>query len=132
MATLFTKIIDGEIPGTFIYQDDVCVAFLTIEPQTDGHALVVPREEIDQWTDLDQKTLHHLMAVAQRIGKAQQQIWNPERIGLQIEGYGVPHVHLHVWPTWSTADFDVANVHKDVSAETLEQNAQKIKAALKS
>ncbi|MFT4245692.1 MAG: HIT family protein [Micrococcaceae bacterium] len=130
MATLFTKIINGEIPGNFIYKDDVCVAFLTIEPQTDGHAMVVPREEVNHWTDLEAKTLGHLMEVAKKVGKAQKEIWNPTRIGIMIEGYGVPHVHVHVWPTWSPADFDANNVDKNPDFDQLKENADKLTAAL--
>ena len=74
MATLFTKIINGEIPGRFVWSDETCVAFLTIEPVTHGHTMVVSREEIEQWTDADPKTWAHLQEVARIIGRAQQLI----------------------------------------------------------
>ena len=70
MATVFTRIINRELPGRFVYQDDEIVAFLTIEPMTQGHTLVVPRAEIDQWQDIDGAVFGRVMAVAQRIGKA--------------------------------------------------------------
>lgn len=105
MPTLFTRIIDGEIPARFVWRDDRCVAFLTIGPITDGHTIVVAREEIDQWTQADPGLLAHLMTVAQAIGRAQQVEWDAPRAGLMIQGFEIPHLHLHVWPTWSLADF---------------------------
>src|SRR5919206_2171534 len=70
MATVFTKIINGEIPGRFVYEDDDVVAFLTIAPITHGHTLVVPREEIDQWQDVEPAAFNQVMQVSQLIGKA--------------------------------------------------------------
>src|SRR3979409_1569868 len=70
MAAVFTKIINGELPGRFVYEDDEIVAFLTINPMTQGHTLVVPRAEIDQWQDVDSETFNRVMGVAQLIGKA--------------------------------------------------------------
>ena len=72
MSSVFTKIIEGEIPGRFVWADDVCVAFATIEPQTRGHVLVVPREEIEQWTDASEQSWAHLTSVARTIALAQQ------------------------------------------------------------
>ena len=71
MATIFTRIIDGELPGRFVWRDDVCVAFLSINPLRQGHTLVVPRAEVDHWVDLDPATTAHLMLVSQRIAQAQ-------------------------------------------------------------
>ena len=70
MATLFTRIINRELPGRFVYEDDEFVAFLTIEPMTQGHTLVVPRAEVDQWQDLDSAAFGRIMALSQRIGQA--------------------------------------------------------------
>ena len=70
MATLFTKIIDGEIPAQLVWRDEVCAAFLDIEPLTPGHALVVPRVEVDHWVDLPAGTLAHVMDVAARVARA--------------------------------------------------------------
>lgn len=70
MATLFTRIINGELPGRFIYSDELAVAFLTISPLAPGHTLVVSREEVDQWTDAGQSLLHHCLDIAQVIGIA--------------------------------------------------------------
>ena len=96
MTTLFTRILDGELPGRFVYADEVCAAFLTIAPLQPGHTLVVPRAEVDHWLDLDPETVAHLMKVAQQVGKAQQAAFSPARVGMIIAGMEVPHTHLLV------------------------------------
>jgi diadenosine tetraphosphate (Ap4A) HIT family hydrolase len=96
MSTLFTRIINGELPGRFVYTDDTVVAFLTIAPLTPGHALVVPRQEIDQWTDAPEPLLHHCLDVARRIGNAAKQAFGAPRAGVVIAGLEVPHMHIHV------------------------------------
>lgn len=132
MATLFTKIIDGEIPGRFVWSDETCVAFLTIEPLTDGHAMVVPRAEIEQWTDADDETWAHLQRVAMVIGRAQQAAWEAPRIGMLLEGLLVPHLHVHVWPTHSADDFNPHAPMQDVSDERFEDAAERLRARLRS
>ena len=86
MATIFTRIINGELPGRFVYEDDEFVAFLTIEPMTQGHTLVVPRAEIDQWQDVDAAVFARCMAVSQRIGRAVTKAFGAQRAGLLIAG----------------------------------------------
>lgn len=130
MATLFTKIIDGEIPGTFVHQDEKCVAFLDVAPMTEGHVMVVPREEISHWIDADQDLLDHLMAVARSIGRAQEAALDCERIGLLVVGYEVPHLHIHVLPTNSMDDFDISDRAPMQTPEQLEGPAEKIRRAL--
>lgn len=130
MATVFTKIINGEIPGRFVYEDDEIVAFLTIEPMTQGHTLVVPRAEIDNWQDVDRETFGRVMAVAQLIGKAVCRAFNTKRSGVIIAGLEVPHLHVHVFPTRSLSDFGFANVDRNPSPESLDEAQAKIKAAL--
>lgn len=130
MSTLFTRIIAGEIPGRFVHSDDVSVAFLSIEPLQPGHTLVVPRTEVDRWTDLPEELTTHLFAVAHRIGRAQLAVFGGERAGLMIQGYEIPHVHLHVWPSRSPADFSFAHAQKDVAAEDLDTAAQALRAEL--
>jgi diadenosine tetraphosphate (Ap4A) HIT family hydrolase len=109
MASVFTMIINGDIPGEFVWRDDRCVAFLSINPITPGHTLVVPRAEVDHWIDLDEDLATHLMAVAHRIGQVQQDVFAPERIGLIVAGFEVPHTHLHVLPISRMADLDFGN-----------------------
>ena len=108
MPTIFTRIINHEIPARFIYQDTLCVSFLDARPLALGHCLVVPRTEIDQWTDLGASDAAHLTKVAHAIGNAQKKVLNPKRIGLMIAGFEVPHVHLHVVPINSMANLDFA------------------------
>ena len=98
MATVFTKIIEGELPGRFVWRDDRCVAFLSINPLRHGHTLVVPIEEVDHWLDLDPDLNAHVLAVGQKIGQAQMAALSPTRVGLIIAGMEVPHMHLHVVP----------------------------------
>ena len=130
MPSVFTRIIDGEIPGTFVWKDDRCVAFLSINPVNPGHALVVPRDEIDEWTDLEPDLAAHLMTVAQTIGNAVKRAFSPIRVGLLIAGLEVPHTHLHVMPIRSGE----SDLHLDragnASPDELEANAEKIRAAL--
>ena len=130
MATLFTKIINGEIPGTFVHQDDKCVAFLDVAPMTEGHVMVVPREEISHWIDADAELLAHLTAVAKRIGEAQKRAFDCERIGLLVVGYEVPHLHIHVLPTNSMDDFDISDRAPMQTPEQLEAPAVKVRQAL--
>lgn len=130
MATLFTKIINGEIPGTFVHQDDKCVALLDVAPMTEGHVMVVPRDEISHWIDADAELLAHLTAVAKRIGEAQKAAFDCERIGLIIVGYEVPHMHIHVLPTNSMDDFDISDRAPMQTPEQLEAPAEKIRQAL--
>ncbi|GAB2593452.1 HIT family protein [Pseudactinotalea suaedae] len=131
MTTLFTRIIDGEIPGRFVWSDDVCVAFLTIGPLQLGHAMVVPRAEVDQWVDLEPDVAAHLFEVARLIGVAQREEFDAERIGLLIEGYEIPHAHVHVWPSRSAADFDVAQVMTDVPDADMDDAAVRLRDRLR-
>ena len=126
MATIFTRIIDGDIPGTFIWRDDKCVAFMSINPMSHGHALVVPIAEVDHWVDLDPELSQHLFAVAHRISKAQQAAFSPERVGLIIAGYEVPHTHIHVLPTNEMSDLSFSNAATSVDREDLESAATAI------
>ena len=97
MASIFTKIINRELPGRFVYEDDDVVAFLTIEPMTQGHTLVVPRTEIDQWQAVEEGAFTRVMSVSQLIGKAVCKAFRAERAGLIIAGLEVPHLHVHIF-----------------------------------
>lgn len=131
MATVFTKIIQGELPGRFIWRDDRCAAFLSINPLRHGHALVVPVEEVDHWLDLDPDLNGHLMAVSQRIGQAQMAAFSPTRVGLMIAGLEVPHVHLHVVPIDGVHDMDFANAASDPDAAAMDRARDDLVAALR-
>ncbi len=99
MSSIFTRIINGEIPGRIVWRDMVCVAMVDIRPLNRGHVLVIPIEEVDRWTDLSADTASHCMTVARTIGRAQQELFAPLRVGLMIAGFEVPHAHLHVVPS---------------------------------
>ena len=131
MPTLFTKIINGEIPGRFIWKDEDVVAFLSIGPLTDGHTLVVPRLEVDKWTDAPADLVQKLTAVAQVIGQAQVAAFGSERAGLSIAGFEIDHLHLHVWPTNSLQDFDFSRAESNPDPERMDDNAQKLRGALR-
>jgi histidine triad (HIT) family protein len=130
MASVFTMIMNREIPGRFVYEDDDVVAFLTIEPMTPGHTLVVPRDEIDNWQDLDPAVLDRVMHVAQRIGKAVCAAFGATRAGVIIAGLEVPHLHVHVFPAFNLTDFGFANVDRNPSPESLDAAQAKIIVAL--
>lgn len=130
VASVFTKIIAGELPGHFVWKDDLCVAFMSINPITRGHTLVVPKQETDHWINLSPELAAHLMEVARKIGIAQQAAFKPERIGLIVAGYEVPHTHIHVLPTYSMSDFSFARATTHVEPEELAQTATTIQRHL--
>ncbi|RJN33260.1 HIT family protein [Nesterenkonia natronophila] len=131
MSTVFSKVISGEFPGRFVWQDELCVGLLSIAPLAYGHTLVVPRTEVDRWTDADSALMAHLSTVAHRIGKAQVEAFGSARAGLVIAGYEVPHLHLHVWPSNSMADFDFSKAMEDPDPEQMDQAAEKLRVALR-
>jgi diadenosine tetraphosphate (Ap4A) HIT family hydrolase len=130
MPSVFTMIINRELPGRFVYEDDDVVAFLTIEPMTPGHTLVVPRAEVDNWQDVAPELFNKVMAVSQRIGKAVCQAFDAPRAGVIIAGLEVPHLHVHVFPARNLSDFGFANVDRNPSAESLDEAQAKILAVL--
>jgi len=131
VPTVFTRIIDGELPGTFVWRDPEVVAFLSINPVQPGHTLVVPREEVDHWIDLESTLAAHIMTVAQTVGRAQQAVYAPLRVGLLIAGLEVPHTHLHVIPIHGGE----ADLHLDragtATPEELAAEADRLRAALR-
>ena len=131
MATVFTHIIEGRIPGTFVWRDDLCVAFLSINPIAPGHTLVVPRREVDHWLDLEAREAAHLYEVSRVIGLAQREAFPCERVGLIVAGFEVPHTHIHVIPTRSMADLSFSNAASTVPREVLEDRAESIRARLR-
>src|SRR5215510_1191058 len=130
MATLFTKLIEGEIPGRFVWRDDRAVAFLTIAPIAHGHTLVVPIEEVDHWVDLEPDLAAHLMEVSRRVGQAQMRAFSPRRIGLIVAGLEVPHCHLHVIPIDSEADLSFARADHSPDPARLDAAADALRSAL--
>lgn len=119
--TIFEKIINGDLPGNFVYADDKCVVFATIEPIKPGHVLVVPRDPAPSWTDLSEEDAAHLFTVAQRIGKAQKIAFGTERIGVSILGFEVPHTHIHVVPLQNEGEMNPANAKRISDQELVDQ-----------
>jgi diadenosine tetraphosphate (Ap4A) HIT family hydrolase len=131
MPTVFTRIINGELPGQFVWTDEACVAFLSINPIRRGHALIVPRAEVDHWIDLEPGLAAHLMGVAQHVAKAQQAAFRPVRVGMIIAGFEVPHTHLHVIPVEDMGGLDFANAATSVDPAELAAAAEAIRAELR-
>ncbi|MBW2712634.1 MAG: HIT family protein [Deltaproteobacteria bacterium] len=129
MASVFTQIMKGEIPGHFVWEDDDCVALLTIQPIRPGHVLVIPREEINHWDDVPPAIAGHLMQVAQKVAKAVKRAYPAKRVGLMIAGLEVPHTHLHVMPIDDMSDFDFRKASSP-TAEELSEVAELIRKAL--
>lgn len=130
MSTIFTKIIEGDIPGTFVHRDDRCVVFMSINPMTSGHALVVPVEEIDHWIDASEELSAHLFAVARRVARAQERAFGCEKVGMMIAGYEVPHAHIHLVPTNHMSELSFANAASSADRDQLEAAAASIIAEL--
>jgi histidine triad (HIT) family protein len=132
MPTIFSRIIDGELPGTFVWRDDRAVGFLSINPLAPGHVLVVPTAEVDHWIDLEPALAAHLFDVARVIGRAQAVAFGCSRVGLIVAGYEVPHTHVHVIPTNSMSQLNFANAATNVDPADLESAAAAIRAQLRS
>ncbi|MDO4613841.1 MAG: HIT family protein [Actinomycetaceae bacterium] len=129
MATLFTRIINGEIPGTFVWADEECVAFMTIEPVTPGHLLLVPRQEAESYWDASPEVVAHMARVAQILSRAQLEAFSTARVAQAVAGFDVPHLHIHLIPVDSEADMALSKA-KAAEPSELEEAAAKIRAAL--
>lgn len=130
MPTLFTRIIDRELPAAFVWEDDRCVAFMAKDACHPGHLLVVPREEVDHWLDADDDLMAHLLQTARTIASALQAAFPSERVALLVIGLEVPHLHLHLIPIDGMGDVDFARARRDVAMVELEANAEAIKGRL--
>lgn len=102
--SIFTKIIQGEIPAHRIYEDDQVIAFLDVHPLTPGHTLVVPKVQVDHLWELDDDAYHYLWSVVKRLGSHIKEVQQTPRVAVVVEGFGVPHVHVHLVPITSTQD----------------------------
>ena len=130
VPSVFTRILDGELPGRFVLRDARCAAFLTVAPLRPGHVLVVPVEEIDSWLDLPPELAGHLVLVAQRVGRAVQAAFGSARVGLVVAGLEVPHAHLHVVPVDTMADLDFARADPAPDPAALDDAQARILARL--
>lgn len=129
MPSIFTKIINGEIPCYKIAEDEHFFAFLDINPNAKGHTLCVPKKEVDKILDLDEETYMGLMAFSRKIGKAIEAAIICQRVGMTVIGLEVPHVHVHLIPlnTMSNATFQSK---VSMSAEEFEKVAESIRSRI--
>ena len=132
MTSIFTKIINREIPGHFLYEDDTCVAILDAFPAVRGQSLIIPKKHIDYAFDLDDDSYLHLFQVAKRIAKASDKALGAVRSCLVVEGFDVPHVHIKIYPMQDTTNplGTVMPTGKEASDEDLAVVATQIIGAL--
>jgi histidine triad (HIT) family protein len=129
MASVFTRIINREIPGHIVAEDENCIAFLDVMPLVRGHVLVVPKQEIDYIFDLDDKTLAVLHVFSKTVAHAIKKAIPCKRIGVAVIGLEVPHVHVHLVPMNSMGDITFTNPKLKPSNEELTEVAEKIRKA---
>jgi len=130
MATIFSKIINGEIPSHKIAENEHYYAFLDINPLRKGHTLVVPKEETDYLFDLDDQTLGGMTVFAKRIARAIDRVIKCKRVGVVVLGMEVPHAHIHLIPLDKESDASFTQPKMKLSDEELEEIAEKIRGAL--
>lgn len=131
MATIFSRIINGEIPCHKIAEDSEFFAFLDINPIAAGHTLVVPKQEIDYIFDLNDDLLGRMMAFAKKVAKAQQRAIPCKRVGLTVIGLEVPHAHIHLVPIQKESDIYFGKEKIKVTQEELAQTAENIRSEYK-
>ncbi len=129
MASIFTKIIQREIPGHIIAEDEAYIAFLDINPLVEGHCLVVPKQEVDYIYDLEDEVLSGLHLFAKKVSKAIEKTISCQRVGVAVIGLEVPHAHVHLVPLNRMSDIDFGRPKLNPSPNELEQTAAKIKAS---
>lgn len=124
--SVFTKIIKGEIPCHKVYEDDKTFAFLDIAPYTYGHTLVIPKEQTDHLWDLNDQLYLYLMKVAKKVAERQREVLKPKRVGIVVEGFAVPHAHVHVFPMEGGLRFTIENEVKKPTDAQLAEMAKKL------
>lgn len=126
MASIFTKIINGEIPSHKVAETDHYYAFLDINPLTKGHTLAIPKKEVDYIFDLDEETYTGLMQFARKVGKAIEKTVDCNRIGVTVMGLEVPHAHVHLIPMNNEGDMSFAKQRVNLTEDEFETLAAKI------
>lgn len=129
MASVFTKILNGEIPGYIVAQDEHFFALLDIRPVNSGHTLVIPKQEVDVLYDLDDETYTGLFLFCKKIAPALKVATGARRIGMVVEGFGVPHVHVHLVPINAANELNPERA-RDASDAELAAMQERITAAL--
>ena len=129
MASIFSKIINGEIPCYKIAESEKCIAFLDVFPLVEGHVLVVPKKEVDYIFDLEDSDFTELQLFSKKVARAIKQVISCKRIGVAVIGLEVPHAHIHLVPMNSTDDLNFTKSKLKPSKEQLEEVARKISEA---
>ncbi len=131
MTTIFTRIIEGEIPGRFVWRDETTVAFLPVALLAPGHTLVVPIDPVDHWIDLSPETSARLWWVAQTISRALDALYRPVKVGVLVVGEEVPHAHVHLVPFTDVAQMSFAHVDSSPASEDLDGQADALRVELR-
>ncbi len=131
MSTIFTRVIEGEIPGRFVWRDETTVAFLPVALLAPGHTLVVPIDPVDHWIDLAPEANARLWRVAQTISRALDEIYRPLKVGVLVVGEEVPHTHVHLVPFTDLAQMSFANVDSSPAPEVLDRQAEALRVRLR-
>lgn len=127
MATIFTKIIKGELPCYKIHEDDLTLSFLALDQVNPGHTLVIPKIEVNHWTEVPEATFVRIHLNAQKIGKAILKTTKCPRVGQIVAGFEVPHYHLHLIPAWSIPDLDFKRAQRLTDEEMKKIQSELIK-----
>ena len=130
MPSVFTRILNRELPGRFVYEDDFCAAFLTIAPVKPGHTLVVTRREVDDWLALEPAERDALWAACATVGKAIDQVYQPAKVAAMLIGLEVPHVHVHLIPIDSEAQLNFANADANADPAAMDEVARSLAEAV--
>lgn len=128
MASIFSKIIAGEIPSYKVFENEHVLAFLDIQPIHLGHVLLVPKKEVDHFTDVPEPYFTAVHLASQKIGRAIRQVTGAPRVGTAVQGFEVPHFHLHLIPLWSPRDLDFTLGKKRAEAEMMKMKSDLIAA----
>lgn len=130
-ASVFTRIINGELPGQFVWRDPEVVVISTIAPIRPGHVMVIPRAQVDHWTDVPPATWARMAEVQQAVGAAQLEAFATARVGTMILGMEVPHCHVHLVPIDHESDLSFANADPGRPPEATAADAEAIRRALR-
>jgi histidine triad (HIT) family protein len=131
--SVFTLMLKGEIPREIVYEDDLCFVIPTLEPLTPGHLLVIPNEQIDSIWDTPDDLYHHLFDVAKQMAAAVEKAYGYKRVGMIVEGFGVPHAHIHILGLnegFEPTTLKHIEAKRDATPEELKETADKLRTAL--
>lgn len=117
MASVFTKILSGELPSYKLHEDELTFSFLALDQVNPGHALIIPKQEVNHWTDCPHDAYVRLHLNAQKLGNAIRKATGCPRVGQMVAGFEVPHYHLHLIPAWGIPDLDFKRAKRLDAAE---------------